>query len=201
MDFNVFDWKREEQIGLYLGMFVKMGLVQDSLGLQTLFEFAVDVSNHYYDNPYHSFHHAIDVTYITFYLIEDLSMAEQLDLFPSEKAILLLSALGHDVLHPGTNNQYQVNAKTNVFVTYGTESVLEKQSADFLCTCLQKHDLLQVLCCEMKMTKEVVSKFMQRIVDCIVKTDMMFHFSLLEQLIGIVEYHNQSVMSPSYFFI
>jgi hypothetical protein len=76
--------------------------------LQVLFEFATTIQKNYFDNPYHSFYHAIDVTYIVYYLMEDMSLADQLDLTFSDKAILLISALGHDVLHPGTNNLYQV---------------------------------------------------------------------------------------------
>ncbi len=197
MDFNVFDWKREMQIGLYLGMFVKMGLVTNSLGLQKLFEFAVEISNNYFDNPYHSFYHAIDVTYVTYYLIEDMAIAEQLDFLPSDKAILLLSALGHDVLHPGSNNLYQVNAKTDAFLKYGSESVLEKQSADFVRKCLQRHGVLPLLVCEMAITNDMAKNLMERICDCILKTDMTFHFALLEQLIHVVEYHNLIFGSPT----
>src|SRR5689334_8057252 len=89
-------------------MLIHIGLITDSSQLQSLFEFSVDISNNYFNNPYHSFYHAIDVSYMVYYLIEDLNMGEQLDLTLSEKAGILISALGHDVLHPGTNNIYQV---------------------------------------------------------------------------------------------
>ena len=39
-----------------------------------------------------------------------MGAGEQLDLNRSDKAVLLLSALGHDVLHPGTNNLFQVGS-------------------------------------------------------------------------------------------
>jgi hypothetical protein len=96
------------QIGIYLGMFVRNGLVKRSEALQSLFEFAVVIAENYFANPYHSFNHAIDVTYVVYYLIEDMRLGEQLDLTRSDQAVLLLSALGHDVLHPGTNNLFQV---------------------------------------------------------------------------------------------
>jgi hypothetical protein len=108
MDFNVFQWSKEKQMGLYLGMFVKNQTIPCSKTLQLLFEFAIEISDNYFQNPYHSFYHAIDVAYMTYYLMEDMTMAQQLEFTPSEKVTLLIAALGHDVLHPGTNNLFQV---------------------------------------------------------------------------------------------
>jgi hypothetical protein len=90
-----------------MGMFLKLKLIETAQ-LQSLYHFAMLISKNYFANPYHCFHHAVDVTYIVYYLMEDMSLGDQIDLQPSEKAILLIAALGHDVLHPGTNNLYQV---------------------------------------------------------------------------------------------
>jgi hypothetical protein len=92
-----------------MGMFLKLKLIE-AAKLQSLYQFAILISKNYFENPYHCFHHAVDVTYIVYYLMEDMSLGDQIDLQPSEKAILLIAALGHDVLHPGTNNLYQVIA-------------------------------------------------------------------------------------------
>jgi hypothetical protein len=89
-------------------MFVKSEIVTTTEGLQKLFEFAVQISENYFDNPYHSFKHATDVAYMVYYLLEDMGLGEQMDLGLADKAILYISALGHDVLHPGTNNLFQV---------------------------------------------------------------------------------------------
>lgn len=95
-------------IGLFLGMFVKLDIVTNSKVLQGLFEFAVEISNNYFANPYHSFYHAIDVAYMVNYLFVEMGITDQTEMSKFEQAALLLSALGHDVLHPGTNNLYQV---------------------------------------------------------------------------------------------
>ncbi|KAJ3373241.1 Calcium/calmodulin-dependent 3',5'-cyclic nucleotide phosphodiesterase 1B [Kappamyces sp. JEL0680] len=201
MDFNVFEWSREgetaglnaAQLGIFLGMFVRIGLVKSSECLQSLFEFAVAVSLNYHDNPYHSFYHAIDVTYVVYYLLEDMGAAEQLDLNKSDKAVLLLSALGHDVLHPGTNNLFQINAKTPVAIKYDNISVLEKQSADFVKGLLEASTLLGLLDIEAAGNAEAQAKTIDRIYDHILKTDMTYHFGMLEQLIELSEYNTSCV--------
>ena len=97
-----------ELYGLFLGMFVKTGIAKEIACLQNLLDFAVYMAKNYFDNPYHSFNHAVDVTYMCYFLMENMSIGEQLDFSLTEKAVILLSALGHDVLHPGTNNLFQV---------------------------------------------------------------------------------------------
>jgi hypothetical protein len=50
-------------------------------------------------------------------LVEKLSMIE--------KFSLILSAIGHDMDHPGLNNAYQINALTELAVAYNDSSPLE----------------------------------------------------------------------------
>lgn len=104
---------------MYLGMFVKQRLVQDSLTLQSLFEFGCVVSSNYCDTPYHSFFHAMDMTYMTYYMLIDMGLRLQLDLNALDVAALLIAALGHDVLHPGTNNLFQVKKKKLLLMCFG----------------------------------------------------------------------------------
>jgi hypothetical protein len=173
--------------------------------LQMLLEFALVMYKNYFENPYHSFHHAIDVTYFAYYLMEDMSLAEQLDLTPSDKAVLLISALGHDVLHPGTNNLYQVyfdneiNAKTPVALRYNNESVLENQSADFVKDLLEQLPVLESLSLEMPVTKDIHTQLISRIKECILKTDMCHYFSMLEQVIEVVEITGYICITRSYY--
>lgn len=187
-----------DQIALFLAMFVKLDLIPDSTALQDLLEFAVEVSKNYLENPYHSFHHAIDVTYITYYLFQEMGIAEHLDLNRADKAVLLISALGHDVLHPGTNNIFQVGCVNQIATEmpvakkYHNKSVLENQSADFIKELLLKHTFLEQLnlgnCIpELKQKDNLIA----RISECILKTDMIHHFTLLEQVIEVADYNHE----------
>ncbi|KAI8899161.1 hypothetical protein BC833DRAFT_550752 [Globomyces pollinis-pini] len=197
MEFNVFDFTFEGQLGLYLGMFVNLGLITDSPALQLLFEFTIEISKNYPNNPYHSFSHAIDVSYMCYYMSIDLGLSEQLDFNSSDIAVLLLSAIGHDVLHPGTNNQFQIAMNTPSAIKYNKVSVLENQSADFLKVQLAKYSILQQLKLEANMTEEFESEILAKITDAILKTDMMYHFQILEECLNIIEYHNNQSKSIS----
>jgi HD superfamily phosphodiesterase len=107
-EFSVFSYSYEELLGIFLGIFVKEGFVIDGQTLCKLLAFAIDISNGYQNNSYHSFYHAIDVTYVAYFILRDLDVITQSFLTGSQITGVLLAALGHDVLHPGLNNKYQV---------------------------------------------------------------------------------------------
>jgi hypothetical protein len=46
-------------------------------------------------------------------------------LAPIDRLILVVSYIGHDINHPGYNNAYQVNAKTDLAILYSDVSPLE----------------------------------------------------------------------------
>lgn len=105
-----------EQYGLILGMFVRSNLARDRATLTSVLEFAIEVADGYKSNPYHSFLHAVDVTYIMYWTLTDMGIAEQLQLNKMELVALLIAALTHDVLHPGLNNLYQVSVRDNWYI-------------------------------------------------------------------------------------
>ncbi|KAL5037641.1 hypothetical protein RTP6_005042 [Batrachochytrium dendrobatidis] len=179
LDFSVWEWT-------HAGMFVKQSLVQDSTTLQEVFEFSTEIAAAYLDNPYHSFLHAIDMTYMTYYLLHDMGLKEQLDLLSLDIAAMLLAAISHDAQHPGTNNLFQVNSNTDLAKKYHNQSVLENHSLSLCKTLLtEKYTFLSRLCygdvSEMSIS-EIILCIMEIITNSILKTDMMCHFTLLEQI-------------------
>lgn len=62
----------------------------------------------YNNNSYHSFKHAVDVMQAIFWVLHSSNLRSQMR--PLEILALLISALAHDVSHPGTNNFYHVRA-------------------------------------------------------------------------------------------
>lgn len=194
MNFRVWDWTRQELYGLVLGSFVKIGLVPNDHTLSTLLSFIIEVDSGYLDNPYHSFLHAVDVLYMMHYILIDLNTAHILGLDKMEITSLLIAALTHDILHPGLNNLYQVNAKTDIARKYNNKSVLENLSCDRLKELLQKHDFLDKLDYGLvEPVSDLNGTAIQQIVymttiimDAIMNTDMCFHFTLLKQLTGTV---------------
>ncbi|KAJ3272729.1 hypothetical protein HK104_004410, partial [Borealophlyctis nickersoniae] len=191
MDFQVWNWTRNELFGLILGMFVKTRLVSDSSTLTRILEFTVDVAHGYLENPYHSFLHAVDVTYIMYWTLSDMRVADQLKLNKMEMAALLIAALTHDIQHPGLNNLYQVNAHTPLAIRYNNQSVLEAHSCTEVQALLDKHPFLNDLCygdCASE-TSDPPSYIRSIIVEAIMSTDMCHHFELLSQLSCITEQH------------
>ncbi|KAJ3275472.1 hypothetical protein HDV01_000299 [Terramyces sp. JEL0728] len=169
-------------------MFVKLDMVPNSKVLQGLFEFAVEISNNYFPNPYHSFYHAIDVAYMVNYLFADLGITDQIEMTKFEQAALLLAALGHDVLHPGTNNLYQVNSNTPVAQLYSNISVLENQSADFMDKMMSKYSSA-IKEMNLDYSGNIVEDMKIFMRDAVLHTDMAVHFPMLDDVLKIVEYH------------
>jgi hypothetical protein len=97
-DFEVLTKSRAELYGYVLGMFValKVDLAIGSTASELL-DFIIDVDNGYLQNPYHSFFHAVDVTAVIYYMINDLDAAQYLSTL--DIAALLIAALCHDIGH------------------------------------------------------------------------------------------------------
>ncbi|KAI5296472.1 3',5'-cyclic-nucleotide phosphodiesterase [Ascosphaera acerosa] len=88
---------------------------------------------------YHNFRHAIDVLQSTFYILLVSGMLPQYPdgtaqepvnslaaiLTPFEVLTLIISAIGHDVGHPGVNNAFLINLKSPLAQLYNDKSVLE----------------------------------------------------------------------------
>lgn len=97
-DFEVLTKSRAELYGYVLGMFValKVDLAIGSTASELL-DFIIDVDHGYLQNPYHSFFHAVDVTAVIYYMINDLDAAQYLSTL--DIAELLVAALCHDIGH------------------------------------------------------------------------------------------------------
>lgn len=82
--------------------------------------FFVEVRKLYKDNPYHNFQHAFSVLHMVFLFVTTTSAKTMLT--RADILALTVGAIGHDVGHPGMNNDFLIN-------TYAT-SIL------FQCTAL-----------------------------------------------------------------
>jgi hypothetical protein len=101
-------YKKQELLGMYLGMAWKLGIIDGSESLECYLVLALDIINLYNSCPYHNAGHGWDVAFMVYYMLLDLGVADQLSLTKSELAALFIGALGHDIGHPGVNNIYQV---------------------------------------------------------------------------------------------
>ncbi|KAJ1816399.1 3',5'-cyclic-nucleotide phosphodiesterase, partial [Coemansia sp. RSA 2598] len=107
-------------------------------------KFVTILESAYYDNPYHNFNHAIDVTQCTFYILHTLGMFNKTEprrsslrsptetsfpvrsiLRPTDVIALIVASMCHDLGHPGLNNAFMVRARTQLAEIYNDQSVLE----------------------------------------------------------------------------
>jgi 3'5'-cyclic nucleotide phosphodiesterase len=96
--FEALSKSRAELYGYVLGMFVALRL-DTAIGATAsqLLDFIIDVDHGYFNNPYHSFFHAVDVTAVIYYMVIDLNATQYLSTL--DIGALLIAALCHDIGH------------------------------------------------------------------------------------------------------
>ncbi|ORZ23653.1 hypothetical protein BCR42DRAFT_367532 [Absidia repens] len=182
LDFNVLTLGRADIYGHLLGIFTRLGCT-DALNIthSELLDFFIDVDAAYLNAPYHSFYHAVDIVFMIYYMLTDLNAGACIP--PLDIAALLIAALCHDIGHPGYNNVYQVNFKTDAAKKYNNTSVLEALSCELVRDLiLKKHvNIVHSL-----VPGTAKSRWMNKIETMILHTDMIYHYTLQEQA-GLLE--------------
>lgn len=101
------------------------------------------------------------------------------------KMALFLSALGHDINHPGTTNDYQTQIQSKISIKYLDESSIELNSIHLLFKILmntnifnpiteQKENILKNL------TFDEYFVLKEFVIICILRTDPRFHAHFIE---------------------
>lgn len=144
---------------------------------------------------YHNFRHAIDVLQSLFYFLvqigavppypvgsvpaplsQDKSSVAQL-LGPFEAVTLLISAIGHDVGHPGVNNMFLVKLNAPLAQLYNDQSVLEAFHCAAYSQILRRH-----------WPSVFADKSLRRLlISSILATDMGVHSDYMQQLGNLQE--------------
>ncbi|KAL3233701.1 3',5'-cyclic-nucleotide phosphodiesterase 2 [Nakaseomyces bracarensis] len=76
-------------------------------------------------NKFHNFRHAVDVMQATWQICSHVKNNKAVKLQPIIVLMLSISAIGHDIGHPGTNNQLLCQHNAHLAVYFGNQSVLE----------------------------------------------------------------------------
>ena len=149
----------------------------NKLGIQetTLLKFLYALEERYNsNNPYHNEVHAADVTQSLHALL--FMGGEQFATEKWEVFAVLMAAVGHDVDHCGMNNQFHINSRSNLAITYNDDAILENHHASVFFSLIQGEtrqaelDFLEILG---PATAEKIRKF---IIQVILSTDMTKHF-------------------------
>lgn len=74
------------------------------------------VESRYRDNPYHNSTHATDVMQATAYFLRKSRLKAVFD--PLDETICLLSAIVHDIDHPGKSSAFLCNSNNDLAILY-----------------------------------------------------------------------------------
>lgn len=172
--FDNWQFDEYEMIELLECMFEDLGLMKEfSIDPYTLTRFLQHVRDHYKPNFFHNFRHCFCVTQMMYTLLYCSGLIETLK--PVEKLILIVACIGHDLDHPGFNNAYQINAKTDYALMYNDSAPLEMHHSAMLFTILKFKDGNIFSNISDSMYREI----RKGIVLCILATDMAKHGEII----------------------
>jgi hypothetical protein len=91
---------------------------------------------------------------------------------------LFIAAIGHDVGHPGTNNDFQVHSRSHFAISYNDHSVLENFHAS------TTFRILQLPHCNLlkDMSSQTHAGIRETIIKAILSTDISVHFKMVASL-------------------
>ncbi len=129
--------------------------------------------------PYHNDLHAGDVMQTTFVMMSNNELVKILQLKQIDLLAIILASVSHDFRHPGTNNNYQINAGTDLALVYNGNnliilidiSVLENFHVSEVIKELKKakNNFFEDL------SPEESRLIRRRMIDSILATDMSYH--------------------------
>ncbi|KAJ3259185.1 High affinity cAMP-specific and IBMX-insensitive 3',5'-cyclic phosphodiesterase 9A [Boothiomyces macroporosus] len=177
VNFEVWNYDEDALQHFLLYFFVDMNFVAHfKLDRAVLHRFLCTVRRAYNKNPFHNFKHCFCVTQMVYVLLHIGELDKQLTML--EKFSLLISAVGHDLDHPGLNNAYQTNALTELAITYNDISPLENHHCAMLFS-IFRHPELNILG---TLSTQEYKDARKIIIGCILATDMGKHSECISKL-------------------
>uniref|UniRef100_A0A6Q2YSV1 Phosphodiesterase n=1 Tax=Esox lucius TaxID=8010 RepID=A0A6Q2YSV1_ESOLU len=173
--FNVWQWEPNEMLSCLEHMYHDLDLVRDfNMNPVTLKRWLLCIHDNYRMNPFHNFRHCFCVTQMMYSMICLCGLQEtfnQVDIL-----VLMTAAVCHDLDHPGYNNTYQINARTDLAVRYNDISPLENHH------CAVAFQILSQPDCNILSTfdPESFQHIRQGIITLILATDMARHGEILD---------------------
>ncbi|KAJ3276069.1 hypothetical protein HDV01_006239 [Terramyces sp. JEL0728] len=177
VNFELWNYDEDALQHFLLSFFVDMNFVSHfKMDRGVLYRFLCTVRRAYNKNPFHNFKHCFCVTQMVYVLLHMGNLDVQFTML--EKLSLLISAIGHDLDHPGLNNAYQTNALTDLAVTYNDVSPLENHHCATLFA-IFRHADLNILG---TLSPQDYKDARKTIIGCILATDMGRHAECIAKL-------------------
>ena len=98
-----------------------------------------------YNNPYHNLIHSTDVLQTTYHMLNNAGLMTWLS--PLEILATFVSAIIHDFEHTGTTNNFHMQTRSDLALTYNDRAVLENYhiSATFRLLTNDTYNIVQEL--------------------------------------------------------
>jgi len=138
--------------------------------------FIDNVMKQYLWNSYHNWSHAVDVMH-TVSRILNLSGLEIALVEPWEQYALLVSAICHDIAHPGTNNPFLIETNHDLALRYNDKSPLENMHCSKLFETSSKPEfnIFQ------NFSRHEYKEIRKVCIATILHTDIIHHFALVKE--------------------
>jgi hypothetical protein len=127
------------------------------------------------DNHFHNFYHASQVLNNAYHLLKN---GADKFLTPLEVLLVFVSALCHDLDHPGNNNNFETKKKSWLAKRYADDAILERHSLSITLALLD-YDATSI-CSSMDSEDNFI--FRHQLRNAIISTDMTHHKHLVEQM-------------------
>ncbi|XP_053210898.1 high affinity cAMP-specific and IBMX-insensitive 3',5'-cyclic phosphodiesterase 8A-like isoform X3 [Panonychus citri] len=185
-DFNIIELERltEKRPLFFLGLSILSSFnVCSNLNCDelTLRNWLVVVESHYRDNPYHNSTHAADVMQATSYFLRKPRLKSIFD--PLDEVISLISAIIHDIDHPGKSSAFLCNSHNELAILYNDISVLESHHAAQAFKLTLSDDQINIF---KNLDRDTYKEVRQSIIDMVLATEMTKHFEHLSKFISVL---------------
>lgn len=180
--FDNWQWDEPEMLVLLQQMYIDLGfLTKFNIELPVLQNWLFEIYRNYNPVPFHNFKHCFMVAQMMYgltWLIDLPSLVDDIDVL-----ILLTSAICHDLDHPGYNNAYQINAKTELALRYNDISPLENHH------CSVAFEILEKQHCNIlaNLSKDQYRRVREGMIKCILATDMAKHNEIVNNFKAILD--------------
>ncbi|XP_037687094.1 high affinity cGMP-specific 3',5'-cyclic phosphodiesterase 9A isoform X1 [Choloepus didactylus] len=173
--FDVWLWEPNEMLSCLEHMYHDLGLVRDfRINPVTLKRWLLCVHDNYRNNPFHNFRHCFCVAQMMYSMVWLCGLQEKFS--PMDILVLMTAAVCHDLDHPGYNNTYQINARTELAVRYNDISPLENHH------CAVAFQILAQPECNIfaNVPLDGFKQIRQGIITLILATDMARHAEIMD---------------------
>jgi len=155
--------------------------VRQNVKDQQMSKFVSICLSKYPPNPFHNFAHGLDCTFSVSRYMRD---AQAHEFFTEQQMFwILVAGLGHDLGHPGVNNQYLIETAHELAVKYNDKAPLENMHCSTLFQIMSDPDANLFA----QVSRDNFKEIRKGIIAAILHTDMAQHFAMVKELTILYE--------------